>query len=60
MAFFGITNLGPQNNFETNLVSALGLKYFSESEYLATFKKFDKDGSGAITVDEVNISGFTT
>ena len=53
MAFFGITALGPPNVFKTSLVNALGLTVYSDEEYAAAFARVDKDGSGAITKDEV-------
>ena len=53
MAFFGITALGSPNTFQSNLVSALGIAVFSDEEFEAAFHKMDKDGSGAITPDEV-------
>ncbi len=53
MAFFGITALGPPNVFKTSLVNALGLTVYSDEEYEAAFARVDKDGSGAITKDEV-------
>ena len=53
MAFFGITALGPPNNFQANLINALGINVFSDEEFETTFHKVDKDGSGAITPDEV-------
>ena len=53
MSFFGITALGPPNSFQSGLVSALGINVFSVEEFEATFKRMDKDGSGAITADEV-------
>ena len=49
MSFFGITALGPPNSFSAGLVSALGINVFSEQEFEATFRRMDKDGSGAIT-----------
>ena len=52
MAFFGITQLGPPNNFQAGLVSALGLTVFSDEEFEAAFQKMDKDGSGTIKVYE--------
>ena len=33
MTYFGITALGPPNNFQSGLVSALGLNVFSEEEF---------------------------
>ena len=53
MAFFGITSLGPPNNFQASLTSALGLTVFSDAEFESAFLRMDKDGSGAITPDEV-------
>lgn len=53
MAFFGITGLGPQNNFKTSLVNALGLTMFTDEEYKRAFDRVDKDKSGFITADEV-------
>ena len=53
MAFFGITALGPPNSFSSKLVSALGITIFTNEEFIAAFKKFDRDGSGFITADEV-------
>ena len=53
MAFFGITALGSPNTFQSNLVSALGINVYSDEEFEAAFIKMDKDGSGAITPDEV-------
>jgi|LauGreDrversion4_2_1035121.scaffolds.fasta_scaffold1014313_1 hypothetical protein len=53
MSFFGITALGPPSSFQAGLVSALGINVFSVEEFEATFRRMDKDGSGAITADEV-------
>ena len=53
MTHFGITALGSQNGFQSGLCSALGLNVFSEEEFKLAFKKCDKDGSGFITIDEV-------
>ena len=53
MALFGITSLGPPNSFQSGLVNALGLNVFSDEEFEQAFVKVDKDGSGAITPDEV-------
>ena len=53
MAFFGITALGPPNTFKSSLATALGVTVFSNEEYQAAFKKFDKDGNGFINADEV-------
>ena len=53
MTFFGITALGPPNPLQAGLCSALGLSVFSDEEFEAAFVKMDRDGSGAITPDEV-------
>ena len=53
MAFFGVTAFGPQNNFKTALVNAIGLTMFTEEEYKQAFDKIDIDHSGFITSDEV-------
>ena len=53
MAFFGITALGPPNTFQANLCNALGINVFSDEEFESTFRRVDRDGSGAITPDEV-------
>ena len=53
MAFFGITALGPPNSFQSSLVNALGINVFSEEEFEKAFHRVDRDGSGAITPDEV-------
>ena len=53
MTFFGITTLGPPKPLAAGLTSALGLTVFSDEEFEAAFVKMDKDGSGAITPDEV-------
>eukprot|EP00831_Metopus_contortus_P013743 TRINITY_DN1559_c0_g1_i5.p1 TRINITY_DN1559_c0_g1~~TRINITY_DN1559_c0_g1_i5.p1 ORF type:complete len:222 (-),score=55.96 TRINITY_DN1559_c0_g1_i5:284-949(-) len=54
MTFFGITQFGPQNNFQSALVNAIGLTMFNEEEYKTAFMKIDKDKSGFITVDELH------
>merc|ERR1719237_443429 len=53
MAFFGITALGAPNAFSANLINALGINVFSDEEFESTFRRVDRDGSGAITPDEV-------
>ena len=53
MALFGITALGPPNIFKSSLASALGVTVFTNEEFEAAFKKFDKDGSGCIDKSEV-------
>ena len=60
MAFFGITAFGPQNNFKTALVNAIGLTMFTDEEYKVAFTKIDKDKSGFITVDEVSVPPHNT
>ena len=60
MAFFGITALGPPNIFKTSLINALGLTVYTDEEYEEAFKRVDKDGSGAITKDEVEELLFET
>ena len=53
MSFFGLTMLGPQNSFKTDLINAIGLTMFKEEEYKAAFDRIDTDHSGYITVEEV-------
>lgn len=53
MAFFGITALGPPNVFKSSLVNALGLQVYTDEEFMAAFKKVDRDNSGYITKNEV-------
>jgi Ca2+-binding EF-hand superfamily protein len=60
MSFFGITALGPPNQFKSALVSALGINVFSEEEFKASFKRVDKDQSGYITAGEVENFLFET
>lgn len=60
MAFFGITALGPPNQFQSALVSALGVNVFSEEEFKAAFIRCDKDGSGHVTADEIENLLFET
>jgi EF-hand domain pair len=60
MSFFGITALGPPNQFQSSLVNALGINVFSEEEFKAAFKRCDKDGSGYITSEEVENLLFET
>ena len=75
MAFFGITALGPPNIFKSSLVNALGkfililldnsnlfpgLNVYSEEEFVAAFKKVDRDNSGYITANEVEELLFET
>jgi hypothetical protein len=60
MSFFGITALGPPNQFQSALVNALGINTFSEEEFKAAFHKCDRDCSGVITADEVENLLFET
>lgn len=60
MAFFGITALGPPNQFKSSLVNALGLNVFTDEEFEATFKRIDRDGSGFISAEEVETLLFET
>lgn len=53
MSFFGITALGPPSSFQAGLVSALGINVFSVEDFETTFKRMDHQGSGAISIDEV-------
>merc|ERR550514_2187862 len=53
MTYFGITALGPPNIFKSSLINALGLNVYTDEEFVEAFKRVDKDGSGAITKDEV-------
>ena len=53
MAFFGITALGPPNQFKSALVNALGINIFTDEEFRASFLRFDRDNSGYITSEEV-------
>ncbi len=53
MTYFGITALGPPNNFQSGLVSALGVNVFSVEEFAAAFKRMDKDRSGFIEAAEI-------
>lgn len=53
MTHFGITALGPPNNFQSALTSALGINVFSNEEFLETFKRYDKNGNGCVNTSEV-------
>lgn len=53
MAFFGLTALGPQNNFQSNLAATMMLASFTEEEYSAAFSKVDVDKSGNINYSEL-------
>ena len=43
MTYFGITALGPPNNFQSSLCSALGINVFSNEEFEAVFQRYCKD-----------------
>ena len=60
MSFFGITALGPPNQFKTALINALGITVFTEEEFKASFDRIDKDGSGFITANEIETLLFET
>lgn len=53
MTYFGITALGPPNNFQSGLVSALGVNVFSVEEFETAFKRIDKNKSGFIDASEI-------
>ena len=52
MAFFGLTALGPQSCFQASALDYLDITLFDDASFVTAFKRCDKDGSGAITVDE--------
>lgn len=60
MAFFGITALGPPNQFKTALVNALGLNVFTDEEFQASFARLDRDRSGFIEAAEIEQMLFDT
>jgi Ca2+-binding EF-hand superfamily protein len=60
MAFFGITALGPPNQFKTALVNALGLNVFTDDEFRAAFARLDVDRSGYIEAGEIENLLFDT
>ena len=60
MSFFGITALGPPNQFQSALINALGVSVFTEEEFKASFDRVDRDRSGFITSDEVENLLFDT
>ena len=51
MAFFGLTSLGPQNTFSSNLAASMMLTEFTAAEFAAAFAKVDKAGSGGVDFD---------
>lgn len=60
MSFFGITALGPPNQFQSALVNALGINVFTKEEFKASFQRCDKDKSGFVTADEIENLLFDT
>ena len=56
MAFFGLTSLGPPSAFQAAAIDYLDITLFTEAEFESAFKRVDKDGSGAITPNEVRAS----
>ena len=54
MAFFGLTSLGPQNTFSSNLAASMMLTEFTAAEFAAAFAKVDKAGSGGVDFDGVD------
>ena len=53
MAFFGLTQVGPQSQFHAVLLDAMDLSLFSEEEFARAFSKLDKDKSGFLDLSEV-------
>jgi Ca2+-binding EF-hand superfamily protein len=53
MAFFGLTQVGPQNQFQAAVLDAMDITLFSEEEFRAAFTKLDRDRSGFIETGEV-------
>lgn len=52
-SFFGVTQLGPQEVFQSNIADALDMTFFDDGEVEASFRKFDKDGSSAIDASDI-------
>lgn len=52
-AFFGVTLLGTQSPYVPNFHGALDLSFFEDEELERSFRRFDRDGSGAIDRGEV-------
>lgn len=52
MTHFGITALGPPNNFQSSLCSALGINVFSMEEFAHTFKRYAKE-DGCVNCSDV-------
>ena len=53
MTHFGITALGPPNNFQSALTNALGINVFSNEEFEETFKRYDKQRDGQVATADV-------
>ncbi len=56
MAFFGLTQLGPQSQFHAVLMDAMDITLFTEEEFRRAFARLDKDRSGFIEIGEVRCS----
>ena len=52
MAFFGLTQLGPQSTFNVNLISLQNFTCFSEDDFRASFDKHS-GGGASIPLDKV-------
>ena len=52
MAFFGLTQLGPQSTFNVNLISLQNYTCFSEDDFRASFDKHS-GGAASIPLDKV-------
>ena len=55
MAFFGLTQVGPQSQFHAVLLDAMDLTLFTDDEFARAFAKLDKDKSGFLDISEVKI-----
>lgn len=53
MAFFGLTQLGPQSAFGSSVPEALDISIFSEEEFRRAFNKLDVDNSKSISIEEL-------
>jgi len=53
MAFFGLTQLGPQSAFGASVPGALDISIFSEEEFRRAFNKLDVDNSHSISIEEL-------
>lgn len=52
-SFFGVTQLGPQEVFQSNIADALDMTFFDDAEVEQAFRKFDKDGSDAVDAGDL-------